>query len=66
MLTATLTPPATAAQRNIRQFNAVRSGGQMNQGGHGHAGTTKGPKQKRWVCGPIVNYDGTKHCHWVP
>jgi hypothetical protein len=25
-----------------------------------------GPKQRRWVCGPIVNYDGTPHCHWVP
>jgi hypothetical protein len=29
-----------------------------------------GPKLKpavggRWVCGPIVNYDGTPHCHWV-
>jgi hypothetical protein len=29
-----------------------------------------GPKLKpavggRWVCGPIVNWDGTPHCHWV-
>jgi hypothetical protein len=24
------------------------------------------PKQRRWVCGPIVNYDGSPHCHWVP
>jgi len=28
-----------------------------------------GPKQKpavkKWVCGPIVNYDGSPHCHWV-
>ena len=29
---------------------------------HGPAG----PKyQKKWVCGPIVNWDGTPHCHWV-
>jgi hypothetical protein len=31
--------------------------------------TVHGPKLKpavgRWVCGPIVNYDGTPHCHWV-
>ncbi len=26
----------------------------------------QGPKQKKWVCGPIVNWDGTPHCHWVP
>jgi hypothetical protein len=31
---------------------------------------SQGPKLKpavggRWVCGPIVNYDGTPHCHWV-
>jgi hypothetical protein len=25
----------------------------------------QGPKQRRWVCGPIVNYDGTPHCHWT-
>ena len=25
----------------------------------------QGPKAKKWVCGPIVNYDGTPHCHWV-
>jgi len=25
-----------------------------------------GPRQRRWVCGPIVNYDGTPHCHWAP
>ncbi|HLH89269.1 MAG TPA: hypothetical protein VKX28_12495 [Xanthobacteraceae bacterium] len=23
------------------------------------------PAVKKWVCGPIVNYDGTPHCHWV-
>lgn len=31
--------------------------------------TAHGPKLKpmirRWVCGPLVNYDGTPHCHWV-
>jgi hypothetical protein len=32
--------------------------------------SANGPKLKpavggRWVCGPIVNYDGTPHCHWV-
>src|SRR5262249_20986780 len=20
---------------------------------------------RRWVCGPIKNWDGTWHCHWV-
>ena len=25
----------------------------------------QGPKQRRWVCGPIVNWDGSPHCHWV-
>jgi hypothetical protein len=24
------------------------------------------PRQGRWVCGPIVNWDGSPHCHWVP
>ncbi|HEY4919644.1 MAG TPA: hypothetical protein VII40_06030 [Xanthobacteraceae bacterium] len=24
------------------------------------------PKYKKWVCGPIVNWDGSPHCHWVP
>ena len=23
------------------------------------------PAVKKWVCGPLVNYDGTPHCHWV-
>jgi hypothetical protein len=23
------------------------------------------PAVKKWVCGPIVNYDGSPHCHWV-
>jgi hypothetical protein len=31
--------------------------------------TPNGPKLKpavkKWVCGPIVNYDGSPHCHWV-
>ena len=24
------------------------------------------PHQKKWVCGPIVNWDGSPHFHWVP
>ena len=23
------------------------------------------PAVKKWVCGPIVNWDGSPHCHWV-
>jgi len=25
----------------------------------------QGPKQRRWICGPLLNWDGTPHCHWV-
>ena len=28
-------------------------------------GPHQGPKQRRWVCGPIVNWDGSRHCHWT-
>jgi hypothetical protein len=30
----------------------------------GHGPKLK-PPVKKWVCGPIVNWDGTPHCHWV-
>ena len=32
---------------------------------HGHNGPKLKPPVKVWVCGPIVNWDGSKHCHWV-
>jgi hypothetical protein len=31
---------------------------------NGHGPKLK-PPVKVWVCGPIVNWDGSKHCHWV-
>jgi hypothetical protein len=31
---------------------------------NGHGPKLK-PMVKKWVCGPIVNYDGSPHCHWV-
>jgi hypothetical protein len=33
---------------------------------NGMQNLSQGPKQRRWVCGPIVNYDGSPHCHWAP
>jgi hypothetical protein len=69
MLATTLLSPATAAQFNTGHFNFATGSGQI---GRSHGGFARGesnfttPKQRRWVCGPIVNYDGTPHCHWAP
>jgi hypothetical protein len=71
MLAATLSSPATAAMlytgHSNGHPNVVLGGGQVGQG-HGSF-TNGGPKYAKpvrtWVCGPIVNYDGTPHCHWV-
>ena len=68
MLAATLLSPATAAQFSTGHFNFANGSGQI---GRSHGGSAMGgsnfttPRQRRWVCGPIVNYDGTPHCHWT-
>jgi hypothetical protein len=74
MLAATLASPATAAQINIStgHFDSVARSGEIarSQGDlarvEPNLSALKTPKQRRWVCGPIVNYDGSPHCHWVP
>jgi hypothetical protein len=75
MLTATLVSPVSAAQININTGH-VNSVGRTGDFGRGQGNFAKGetnfvssttpntPKQRKWVCGPIVNYDGTPHCHW--
>jgi hypothetical protein len=73
MLAATLASPVTAAQINVNtgHINSVgRSGdvGRINGDfarGEPNFATPKTPKQRKWVCGPIVNWDGTPHCHWT-
>jgi hypothetical protein len=47
------------AATNTQKF-APDTGAITTQASH------EGPKQRRWVCGPIVNYDGSPHCHWAP
>jgi hypothetical protein len=78
MLAGTLASPVTAAQMNINtgHFNSVGRSGEIGRS-HGdfarselnfatpNIATPKTPKQRKWVCGPIVNYDGTPHCHWT-
>jgi hypothetical protein len=61
--------PASAAAFGM---NNVGTGARVGAatGGWQFTGTSmqiprEGPKQRRYVCGPIVNYDGTPHCHWV-
>jgi hypothetical protein len=72
MLAAALVSPVTAAQININTGH-VNSVGRGGEGGRIHGefarvepnfATPKIPRQRKWVCGPIVNYDGTPHCHW--
>jgi hypothetical protein len=72
MLAATLVSPVTAAQMNINtgHFNSAGRSGDIGRS-HGdlarietNFATPDLPKQRKWVCGPIVNYDGTPHCHW--
>ena len=76
MLAATLASPATAAQININtgHFNSVGRSGEIGRSQGNFAkgesnfttpATPRTPSQRRWVCGPIVNYDGTPHCHWT-
>ncbi len=59
---ATQAAPASAAQTHVQRFNA--GGGDQIESSRGSSRDT--PKQRRWVCGPIVNWDGSPHCHWVP
>jgi hypothetical protein len=78
MLSATLVSPVTAAQININvgHFNSVGRSGEIGRSeigsrvalakGESSVTTPQIPHQRKWVCGPIVNYDGTPHCHWVP
>ena len=72
MLTATLVSPVIAAQININtgHSNSVGRSGEIGRS-HGDFARSEAsfakpdiPKQRKWVCGPIVNYDGTPHCHW--
>jgi hypothetical protein len=76
IIAATLVSSVTAAQINVStgHFNSVgRSGefagsrGDFARGEPNFAApvTPNMSKQRRWVCGPIVNYDGTPHCHWT-
>jgi hypothetical protein len=72
VLAAALVSPATAAQININagHINSVGRTGEIgaSRGDFARAepnfATPNTPKQRKWVCGPIVNYDGTPHCHW--
>jgi opacity protein-like surface antigen len=76
-IAATLLSPATAAQLNTPHItphiNVVTGNGQVGRihGGFANSDFTTPksnlttPKYRRWVCGPIVNYDGTPHCHWT-
>jgi hypothetical protein len=71
ILAATLASPVSAAQINVNtgHINSFR-GGEIGSSYADFARTEpnlavpKTPKQRKWVCGPIVNYDGTPHCHW--
>jgi hypothetical protein len=72
MLAATLVSPVTAAQISVNtgHINSVGRSGEIG-GSRGDFArsesnftTPNTPKQRKWVCGPIVNYDGTPHCHW--
>jgi hypothetical protein len=75
---ATLSPaPAASLNNNIAvgHVTVTRPGGNFSNNSIGASNqiftpnVSHGPKLKpvvkKWVCGPIVNYDGTPHCHWV-
>jgi hypothetical protein len=77
MIAAALVSPATAAQINVNNghFNSVGRSAEIGVRGDfarseanfvtpNMANTSHTPRQRKWVCGPIVNYDGTPHCHW--
>ena len=66
--------PASAAAVSINSVGTSGRVGAVTNGRH-FAPNTRAlnvqtprhvPRQKRWVCGPIVNWDGSPHCHWVP
>jgi hypothetical protein len=71
MLAATLVSPVTAAQIKVNsvQVNPVvrtdigRTHVSMPNY-YASSNIPNVPKQRKWVCGPIVNWDGTPHCHW--
>jgi hypothetical protein len=76
IIAAIANSPAEAAAVRINSFGTGAHVGVLTNatGGRQFAPNTpirtgqtsrQGPKQRRWVCGPIVNYDGTPHCHWV-
>jgi hypothetical protein len=68
--------PVFAAVHTINSVGTVRVSAVTNATGGGRFDSNtpvitgqpgrQGPKQRRWVCGPIVNWDGSPHCHWVP
>jgi hypothetical protein len=70
---ATLSPaPAAPLNNNIAvghvtiarpNVNGIAASNQIFTP-NGHGPKLK-PAVKKWVCGPIVNYDGSPHCHWV-
>ena len=47
---------------NISNTNVGASNQYFTPNGHG---PKLKPAVRVWVCGPIVNYDGSPHCHWV-
>jgi hypothetical protein len=53
----TVTRPGSVGVNGIGANNQV-----FTPNGHG---PKLKPPVKVWVCGPIVNWDGSKHCHWV-
>jgi len=80
MIAATLTSPVSAAALRINNVGAgARVGAVHTAIGGGrftpmipaiatqtpHHGPKYQKPQWKWVCGPLLNYDGTKHCHWV-
>ena len=73
LLAAALVSPVTAAQISINTGH-LNSAGRSGDIGRIHGDfarsetnfvSPKTPRQRKWVCGPIVNYDGTPHCHWT-
>jgi hypothetical protein len=74
IIAAAATSPVSAAAVTVRvPTTSVRAGTVGNATGTREfvpvitvQTPRQGPKQRRWVCGPIVNYDGSPHCHWVP
>ena len=73
----TLSPASAAGLNNIavghvtyaRPGNVAAAANVSTSNQYFTPNTAHGPKLKpmirKWVCGPLVNYDGTPHCHWV-